>query len=52
MVKDVEEFMSELGKQPYDIETNKFILTYTCGIASNSDNLLTFADIALSEAKK
>jgi diguanylate cyclase (GGDEF)-like protein/PAS domain S-box-containing protein len=51
VLQDIEIFMGELGSKPYFIEDNKFTLTYTCGIASNSDNLLTFADIALCEAK-
>ncbi len=51
VIKDIKEFMNSLGKQPYILEENKFTLTYTCGVASNSENLLTYADIALSEAK-
>lgn len=47
----IELFMNEKGKKVYEIDNNKFILTYTCGIAANRENLLTFADIALSEAK-
>ncbi|WP_320034642.1 EAL domain-containing protein [Halarcobacter sp.] len=47
----VEKFMKEKGKEAYYVEKNKFIVTYTCGLATNKENLLTFADIALSEAK-
>ena len=51
IIVDIKNFMNTLGKEPYLFEKNKFMLTYTCGIASNSENLLTYADIALSEAK-
>ncbi|ADG92465.1 diguanylate cyclase/phosphodiesterase with PAS/PAC sensor(s) [Arcobacter nitrofigilis DSM 7299] len=50
-IDDINEFMNTLGKEPYIIGKETFILTYTCGIASNSENLLTYADIALTEAK-
>jgi EAL domain-containing protein (putative c-di-GMP-specific phosphodiesterase class I) len=48
---EVSEFMDTLGNEPYFVNEDKFMLSYTCGIASNSDNLLTYADIALDEAK-
>jgi diguanylate cyclase (GGDEF)-like protein/PAS domain S-box-containing protein len=51
VLNDVKEFMETFGKKPFQINETKFILTYTCGIASNSENLFTYADIALSEAK-
>jgi c-di-GMP phosphodiesterase len=51
VIADVKSFMNTLGKEPYSLENKNFMLTYTCGIASNSENLLTYADIALSEAK-
>ncbi|PLY09329.1 MAG: hypothetical protein C0626_10065 [Arcobacter sp.] len=49
--KDVSEFIDTLGQEAYFVKDDKFILSYTCGIASNSENLLTYADIALDEAK-
>ncbi len=51
IIDDINDFMNTLGKEPYLLEKEKFILTYTCGIASNNENLLTYADIALTEAK-
>jgi len=51
MVSDIKAFMDTLGKEPFVIQKSKLILSYTCGIASNTQNLFTFADIALSEAK-
>jgi len=47
----VEVFMNEKGKEAYYVDKNKFLVTYTCGLATNKENLLTFADIALNEAK-
>lgn len=51
VMSDVKKFMSTLGNDTYEINNTKFILTYTCGIASNRENLFAYADIALSEAK-
>lgn len=48
----VNEFITEISKKTFRIDGNKFILSYTCGMASDTDNLLTYSDIALSEAKK
>ena len=47
----VEKFMSQNAKKTYNIDDNNFSLTYTSGIASNSQNLFSYADMALSEAK-
>jgi len=49
--KNINEFMQTLGKDKYEIGKNKFPMTYTCGIASNKENLFAYADIALNEAK-
>lgn len=51
IIADINNFMNTLGKESYTFGKDKFMLTYTCGIASNSENLLTYADIALTEAK-
>ncbi|WP_052502691.1 EAL domain-containing protein [Halarcobacter anaerophilus] len=51
IIKELETFMDLNSKKAYEVEDTKFLLTYTCGVASDSENLLTFADIALSEAK-
>jgi len=44
-------FMDNLAKEPYHVNDTQITLTYTSGIATDDENLLTFADIALSEAK-
>ncbi len=51
VVKKIERFMDNEGKKVYSINNDNFILTYTAGIANQSENLLTYADMALSEAK-
>ena len=51
VVEKITEFMDTLGGNPYILNKNSFILTYTAGIASQNENLLTYADMALSEAK-
>jgi len=51
VIEKIEKFFSIVGKKPYDIKQKNYILTYSCGIANNTDNLLSFADMALSEAK-
>ena len=51
VIKEINEFMDTFGKKAFKIEDKRFILTYTCGLASNNENLFTYADIALSEAK-
>ena len=45
------EFLDTSGKKPYIVDEHSFILTYTAGLASNHENLFTYADMALSEAK-
>ena len=45
------EFMDGIGKSPFIINNQKIILTYTAGMAVNNENLFTYADMALSEAK-
>ena len=52
LIKKIEEFMDGVGKETYKIEENSFILTYSCGVATNNTNLFTYAEVALSEAKK
>ena len=47
----IRSYYDTIGIKEFNISNNTFILTYTCGVASNSDNLLTYADIALAEAK-
>lgn len=49
--EDIKKFMGVVGKEKYEIDENKFLMTYTCGMASNKENLFAYADIALSEAK-
>lgn len=44
-------FMDTIGKEPYIVDEHSFILTYTAGIALDNENLFTYADMALSEAK-
>jgi len=51
VIKKVEKFITTVGKEPYKIGTDSFILTYTLGIANDNENLFTYADMALSEAK-
>ncbi len=51
VIKKIEKFITEIGKEPYKIGTDSFILTYTSGIAYDNENLFTYADMALSEAK-
>jgi len=51
MVKKLEKFINNIGKKPYIIKNESFILTYTCGIANDTQNLFTYADMALGEAK-
>jgi len=48
---DVEKFLKSKENSNYEVDTNKFILTYTCGMASHRENLFAYADIALREAK-
>ena len=48
---DVEQFIKSKENANYEAATNKFILTYTCGMASHRENLFAYADIALREAK-
>ena len=48
---DVEEFIKSKKNGNYEVDSNKFILTYTCGMASHRENLFAYADIALREAK-
>jgi len=48
---DIKDFMRTSGKNKYKVRKDNFTITYTCGIASNKDNLFAYADIALSEAK-
>ena len=47
----IQEFMQTIGKEKYEIDKHKFLITYTSGIASNRENLFAYADIALNEAK-
>lgn len=49
--KKLEKFIEIYEKKPYKIKSNTFTLTYTSGIAAKSENLLTYADIALNVAK-
>ena len=49
--KKVYEFLDTIGKEPYIVDEHSFILTYTAGMASNDENLFSYADMALSEAK-
>lgn len=51
VIQEITAFINTIGIKEFNISNNTFILTYTCGVASNSDNLLTYADIALAEAK-
>ncbi|RXJ65615.1 hypothetical protein CRV08_14700 [Halarcobacter ebronensis] len=51
-IQKIEKFMDTVGKKPYKIEDKNFILTYTCGVAASDNNLFTYAEVALSEAKK
>ena len=51
VIKKVEKFITTVGKEPYKIGTDSFMLTYTLGIANDNENLFTYADMALSEAK-
>jgi len=51
VVKTIINFINTAGKEPYIINNTNIILTYTSGIASDNENLFTYADIALSEAK-
>nr|WP_294966881.1 EAL domain-containing protein [Sulfurimonas sp.] len=51
VVKTVSMLINTVGKKPYIINNSNIILTYTSGIASDNENLFTYADIALSEAK-
>ena len=51
LVSKINKFMDSVGKEPYVIDGQNITLTYTAGIASNHENLFTYADMALSEAK-
>ncbi len=51
IVHKITDFMDTVGKKAYTAKNYNFILTYTAGIASKNENLLTYADMALSEAK-
>ncbi|WP_373004819.1 EAL domain-containing protein [Sulfurimonas sp.] len=51
VVRTISEFINTVGKEPYIINNSNIILTYTSGVASDNENLFTYADIALSEAK-
>jgi PAS domain S-box-containing protein/diguanylate cyclase (GGDEF)-like protein len=51
VVNTVSMLINTVGKKPYIINNSNIILTYTSGIASDNENLFTYADIALSEAK-
>lgn len=51
VINIINEFINTIGKEPYIVNNVHIILTYTSGIASDNENLLTYADIALSEAK-
>jgi len=48
---DISQFMKVIEQEKYEIDKHKFLITYTCGLASNQKNLFAYADIALSEAK-
>lgn len=50
--KTIDKFMKTVGNERYIIGEEKFLLTYTCGLAANRKNLFAYADIALHEAKK
>ncbi|QFR49620.1 EAL domain-containing protein [Sulfurimonas lithotrophica] len=52
MLNDITDFINIVGIKPYHVNNINIILTYTCGIASGSENIFTYADIALSEAKQ
>jgi len=51
VVNHLEEFINTSGKEPYEDGDKNFLLTYTCGVASATENLFTYADMALSQAK-
>jgi len=51
-VETIRLFMEGSGREPYVIDGHHFILTYTAGIAWGAENLFTYADMALSEAKR
>ena len=44
-------FMETVGRRAYVIDEHSFIFTYSAGIAFNDENIFTYADMALSEAK-
>jgi len=48
---DMIQFINSVGKEVYQFEDIRIILTYTSGIASGYDDIFTYADIALSVAK-
>jgi diguanylate cyclase (GGDEF)-like protein/PAS domain S-box-containing protein len=51
VVEKIEDFIDKEGFKPYKIEQNSFTLSYSCGIAADTENFLAYADMALSEAK-
>jgi PAS domain S-box-containing protein/diguanylate cyclase (GGDEF)-like protein len=51
VLNTVSDFINTRGKEPYVVNNTNIILTYTSGVASDNENLFTYADIALSEAK-
>ncbi|MCW9027109.1 MAG: EAL domain-containing protein, partial [Thiovulaceae bacterium] len=52
VIDDITNFIDTIGKKPYRVNDINIILTYTCGIASDNENIFTYADIALNEAKQ
>lgn len=51
VVETMHKFINSKAKEAYICEDNNIILTYTVGIAKGDENIFTYADIALSEAK-
>ncbi|MFT5662031.1 MAG: PAS domain S-box-containing protein/diguanylate cyclase (GGDEF)-like protein [Sulfurimonas sp.] len=51
VIEKITHFMDTVGEEAYISQNSSFILTYTAGIASKNENLFTYADMALSEAK-
>jgi len=51
-VKNISAILTTTHKKEFVLDDNKIFIVVSCGIASNEDELMTTADIALTTAKK
>ena len=51
-IKNISNIIAVIQKKEFILDNNKIYIVVSCGIASNEDDLLTTADIALNRAKE